>query len=159
MAKQKQLAKKQARKARAKKEKQQKRRTALVQKKKIERNFRRAEHKIRERLVPYVKPETIEAVEGMEEVRIKKQLEHNMQILQALEEEYVNEMEAKKELNEALEKEGHMTLKEKLDALEITTKDVLKAHPEIEAQTGEEEYGNEELLAGESESGGEAPGS
>lgn len=154
MAKQKQLARKQAKKAKIKKEKQQRRRTAIVQKKKVERNFRRAEHKIRERLVPYVKPETLEANEGMEDVRIKKQLEHNMQILQALEEEYVNEMEAKKELNEALEKEGYMTLKEKLDALEITTKDVLEDHPEIEAQTGEEEYGNEELLAGESESGG-----
>lgn len=53
----------------------------------------------------------------IKEEEAKEQLEKNLQILQALEEEYDKEQNARNELNKKLESEGHFTLKEKLDAL------------------------------------------
>ena len=47
----------------------------------------------------------------------KKQLEHNMKILEALEGQYLEETQMKSQLNKELESEGHSTMKEKLQAL------------------------------------------
>jgi hypothetical protein len=44
-------------------------------------------------------------------------LEHNLKILEALEEEHDRESETRKEINRKLENEGHLTMKEKMDAL------------------------------------------
>ena len=46
------------------------------------------------------------------------QLEKNVQILRALEEEYEKEAEAKKAINEDLESKGYVTLDEKMQALQ-----------------------------------------
>lgn len=51
---------------------------------------------------------------------VKEQLENNLKILQALEDEYDAENKNRTELNKKLESEGHFTLKEKLDALHKT---------------------------------------
>lgn len=48
---------------------------------------------------------------------IKSKIEHNLKILEALEEEYDKENEVRKEINQKLENEGFMTMKEKMDAL------------------------------------------
>ena len=48
---------------------------------------------------------------------IKAQLEHNLEVLKALEEQYIAEEKQREELNEQLEEEGYSTLEEKLDAL------------------------------------------
>jgi hypothetical protein len=57
---------------------------------------------------------------------VHSQLEKNLEILKALEEEYDAEQERRKEVNESLEEEGHVTLKEKLDALHAKTLEKLK---------------------------------
>ena len=49
------------------------------------------------------------------------QLEHNAKILKALEEEHEKEMDEKRNLNEGLESKGHLTLNDKLQALQQTT--------------------------------------
>lgn len=59
----------------------------------------------------------IEKANKIKEQEIKEQLEKNLQILQALEQQYDQEQKNRQELNNQLEKEGHFTLKEKLDAL------------------------------------------
>ena len=56
-------------------------------------------------------------VAKLKEELIKEQLEKNLQILQALEEQYDLEQKNRTELNQRLESEGHFTLREKLDAL------------------------------------------
>jgi hypothetical protein len=58
-----------------------------------------------------------------EEVKSKKervaldQLEKNLKILEALEEEYDKESKMRENINEVLESEGHLTMAEKMDAL------------------------------------------
>lgn len=59
----------------------------------------------------------IEKANKIKEEEVKEQLEKNLQILQALEDQYDQEQRSRQELNKQLEDEGHFTLKEKLDAL------------------------------------------
>jgi len=49
------------------------------------------------------------------------QLEHNAKILRVLEEGHDKEMDEKRILNEGLESKGHLTLNDKLQALQQTT--------------------------------------
>lgn len=75
--------------------------------------------KFREKISPIVKnPEVKKRMEEAESRRTIQKLERNAEILKALEEEYIREKEHKKALNESLEAEGHMTLEEKMGALE-----------------------------------------
>ena len=64
----------------------------------------------RDKITPYVSPEK-------EKLRKQQQLENNLQLLKALEEEYKKEQTARKELNDRLEAQGAHTLKEKIDVL------------------------------------------
>lgn len=84
---------------------------------------------------PYVKDPNKAKVRAEE---VLAQLEKNLQILEALEEEYLREEEAKKKLNEELEAEGLTTLKEKLDALEKKAKGEIKTRG-LEAHMGDED--------------------
>jgi hypothetical protein len=72
---------------------------------------------------PFVKNDTSALNEVIQEERkksmdeVRSKIEHNLQILEALEQEYDREQELRKELNTKLETEGHVTMKEKMDAL------------------------------------------
>ena len=70
----------------------------------------------------------------LKEELIKEQLGKNLQILQALEDQYDLEQKNRTELNQRLESEGHFTLREKLDALH---KNNLESH-EISEDTKEQ---------------------
>jgi len=91
---------------------------------KHEREVAKIDRKYSEKPQPYLKPETRLRInqeqaeaDRQKDEEIKKQLEHNVKILKALEEEYLAEQEARKQANESLEAEGHETLQEKLDVL------------------------------------------
>lgn len=90
----------------------------------IKKQTERAAHKTRERLVPIVNIHRSKGKKSDQDVI--KQLKHNLEILKAMEEEYLKDLEAKKNVNDQLESEGLTTLKEKLDALEKKVKDKLK---------------------------------
>lgn len=81
-----------------------------------------AEDEVCGKLQPYIKSNSL-IVELTEEEKQKKisetqsKIEHNLKILEALEQEYDQEQEQKKKINEDLEKEGFLTIKEKMDAL------------------------------------------
>jgi hypothetical protein len=95
------------------------RRHKLDELKKQQKQGARLENKFRERIAPIINDS--EAKQRFEESENKKnaqKLEKNMQILKALEEEYLREQEVKKQINQQLEAEGHMTLQEKMKALE-----------------------------------------
>jgi hypothetical protein len=84
-------------------------------------------HKFREKVVPFVKdPEKKRIMEEVEKKKSLQKLERNMQILKALEDEYEQNKEQKKLVNEQLESEGHLTLKEKIQALESKARDSLE---------------------------------
>lgn len=95
------------------------RRHKLQELRKDEARSSKLNFKFREKIVPFVKdPEKRQKLEELEKQKNIKKLERNMEVLKALEEEYINEKEQKKQLNEQLESEGHITLQEKLNALE-----------------------------------------
>lgn len=59
----------------------------------------------------------VEEVKAKKEKTALEQLEKNLKILEALEEEYDRESKMRENINEALESEGHLTMAEKMDAL------------------------------------------
>lgn len=69
---------------------------------------------------PFLKNDTSvlsEVLKENKEEEIRKKIEHNLKILEALEQEYDIENSQRKEINQKLENEGFMTMKEKMDAL------------------------------------------
>lgn len=100
------------------------RRHKLELMKKEERRGAKLNAKFREKIVPFVKdPEKKKIQEEIEHQKSLKKLERNMQILKALEDEYMKETEARKNLNQKLEAEGHLTMQEKLNALEKSARE------------------------------------
>lgn len=108
----KQLQKKKEREAEAKK-RVLARRESIRKKAKMEKMVARMEEKARPKLVPYRKDEDDEYRQKIAE----QNLEHNIHMLQALEEEYLEEQKSKASLNEELEAEGYKSLEEKINAL------------------------------------------
>ena len=101
-------------KERKKKEKERKtqkqllwRREYAIKKKKKDRSIDKDVRANRDKIEPIISPEK-------EKLRKQQQLERNLQMLKGLEEEYKKEQENRKKLNEKLEAEGAMTLKEKM---------------------------------------------
>ena len=83
--------------------------------------------KFREKIAPHIKdPEKKKRMEELENQKSLQRLEKNMQILKALEEEYEQNREQKKIINEQLESEGHLTLKDKVQALEAKARESLE---------------------------------
>lgn len=102
------------------------RRHKLQQATRDERRSSLLERRFREKIKPIVKdPEKKEAMEQAERGRAMERLRHNAEILKALEEEYLRDLEAKKSVNEALEAEGHETLKDKLGAIEAKAREAV----------------------------------
>lgn len=55
---------------------------------------------------------------------LKVRLEHNIEILKALEDQYIAELEEKKRVNKELEADGHLTAEEKMEALKTKTQEI-----------------------------------
>lgn len=89
-----------------------------------EKQASRLERKFRTKQKPFVKDQLKrESIEKINNEKILSKLEKNAEILRALESEYEKELENKKLINEKLESEGHVTLEEKMSALEKKVKD------------------------------------
>lgn len=95
------------------------------------RNERRSaslDRKFREKIKPIIKdPEKRAALEEAEKSKVLERLQRNAEILKALEEQYQSDMEAKKSINESLEAEGHVDLKDKFNALESKAREIVAA--------------------------------
>lgn len=104
----------------------------------VKKNDRRQamlDKKFKEKMVPFVKdPEKRKAIEEAEANKARQKIEKNMEILRALEDEYLKEKEQKRILNETLEAEGHITLKDKINALEEKARNSMT---DSEAATGQ----------------------
>jgi len=118
MATNKQLKKKKARELKGK-ARSAARRHKLEQIKRDEKKGAKLNRRFREKIVPFVKdPEKKRAIEEKSNQKSIEKLEKNMQILKALEEEHLREAEERRNINESLEAEGHITLQDKVKALE-----------------------------------------
>ena len=62
-------------------------------------------------------PELAQKVLAERESKVAEKLRKNIEILKHLENEYEKEQASRNNLNQPLESEGHMTMKEKMDAL------------------------------------------
>ena len=121
MAKQKLKDKKKKTRERANKVVVQKRRDArrreLKKKKEWEEQVERESGIQSRKTEPYVCPETRKRWAEERDVEIQEQLERNIEILKALEDQYLKEKQDKTDLGAELEAEGHHTIEEKLNAL------------------------------------------
>lgn len=79
----------------------------------------------REKVNPIVNEKNKE-LEDIKNKNILCKLEKNIKILEALEQEYENEMQSKEEINKELESQGNFSMKEKMDALEDKMKNKIK---------------------------------
>lgn len=94
----------------------------------------RLERKFRNKIQPIIKDEEKrKAMEQNKNQQILSKLEKNAEILRALEDEYLSEVNYKKQINEQLESEGHKTFKEKMDAL---NEKAMKNMTEEQKETG-----------------------
>jgi hypothetical protein len=109
----------------------------------VKKNDRRQamlDKKFKEKIVPFVKdPEKRKAIEEAEANKSRQKIEKNMEILKALEDEYLKEQEQKKILNDTLEAEGYITLKDKVNALEEKARNSMT---DSEADTGQIDLSN-----------------
>lgn len=89
-------------------------------------------------------PERLAELEARKSRAVAERLKKNLEILAALEKEYEQEQASRQEVNDKLESEGYMTMREKMDALhkkalELTNKaeELAKAQEEYAAQQAE----------------------
>ncbi len=66
---------------------------------------------------PYRKPQNVPQDTSAKDAKILAQLERNMKLLEALEKEQLEEEASRTTVNDQLEAEGHLTMKQKMDAL------------------------------------------
>jgi len=107
------------------------RRKKLLEMRKEERKSALLQRKFRDKIAPIVSdPEKKRAMEEAEKNRVMERLKRNAEILKALEQEYERDAAQKKAINDSLEAEGHVTLKEKFNALESKAREI--EHPSSE---------------------------
>lgn len=120
---------------RKKKEREQKGRARVLARRNKLREDRRNERrsvmldkKFREKIKPIINdPEKKAAMEQAEKEKVLERLQRNAEILKALESQYQSDLEAKKSINESLEAEGHLNLKDKFNALETKAREIVAA--------------------------------
>jgi len=91
---------------------------------KIEKLAKRVEQDSRPKMTPYRKDQD----EEYQTKKSKENLERNIEILHALEEQYRSEMEGKQSLNDELEAEGYDSLEEKMNALHKQAIEIAEKH-------------------------------
>lgn len=114
-------------KERAKKEQKDKQRLFAIRKKRAEREQARLSIQSQEKMQPIRNETRLE--------QIKNNIEHNLEILKTLEEEYLKNQKAKEDLNKELEAEGYKTIEEKLEAIKQKSQElVLEIQEKVEGE-------------------------
>jgi hypothetical protein len=90
-------------------------RKAWRDRKKQDKKLALLEKKTRDRLEPYMHPDKRAIFTSERDKQIRDKLEHNMEILKALEEQYNKDQQERKERNEQLQAEGCETLQDKIN--------------------------------------------
>ena len=72
------------------------------------------------------------------ELAIKKRLEHNMEILAALQDEFEKEQETRKNVNDTLEAEGASSIEEKMELVKSKLKEVQELQQDNDIAIGGE---------------------
>lgn len=89
--------------------------------------------KFREKVKPIINdPEKKAAMEQAEKNKALERLQRNAEILKALEEQYQKDLDSKKAINESLEAEGHIELKDKVKAMEEKAREMINSTAETQ---------------------------
>lgn len=111
------------------------RRNAIRKKSGEDKKSAALDRKFRTKIQPIIKdPLKKEVMEKIKNEKILSKLEKNAEILKALEKQYLDEVEQKNQINQQLEAEGHITLEEKMAALEKKIKETMT---EEQKETGQ----------------------
>ena len=97
---------------------------------KLEKMAQRIENNATPKITPYKKDQD----EAYQAQKSRENLEHNVAILRALEEQYKEEMSHKQNLNDDLEAEGYSSLEEKMNALHKQAIELAEVHEKDEAE-------------------------
>lgn len=136
MATQKQKEKKKKEREKIAKQRVLRRREEIRKFRKEEEVKAKLERDMSPRLMPILKNTLLrELREEAKKEHLNEQIEKNMKILEALEQEYDAEQALRKEVNSDLESEGHMTFKDKLDALHKKALEMEEAKEKINEET------------------------
>lgn len=128
-------AKKAKAKERATEAQKQKQRLFAVREKRAERAREKLERQYRERQEP-IRKNTI--------AKIEEGLEHNLEVLKALEQEYIEAQKAKENLHTELEAEGYNSIEEKVEALKAKSAEMVeKIQMDVENEVIGEEIAEE----------------
>jgi len=95
------------------------------------RKLDKLEKKFREKIKPIMNESKSKEIEDIKNKNIITKLENNMKVLEALEKEYQEEIDHKKEVNDLLEAEGHVSIKQKMDALEEKMKNEIEKKSKV----------------------------
>ena len=82
-------------------------------------------------------PELAETARVERDKKVSEKLKRNLAILKDLESEYEREQATRKQLNENLEDEGYLTMKEKMDALHEKALKMKKVADDLAEASGE----------------------
>lgn len=136
MGRKKLQAKKAKAKERAKAEKKHKQRLFAQREKRAERAKERLEREHRERQQPISNKTNLEKIETA--------LTHNLEMLKALEEEYIADQKTRADVHEQLESEGYSSIEEKMEALKQKSAELVeKVQNEVEKEELPEEIASE----------------
>lgn len=119
----------------SRKEDQKRKKRTIAKQQKIRRlrEEGRADRRANNKIKRWNKP-----LKKMTDEEIKAKLQHNMEILKALQDEYEADQQRRKEVNEKLEAEGHKTLKEKMDHINEVAQNLV-AQQGLQIETGLQE--------------------
>lgn len=93
-----------------------------------ERRSAALERRFRDKPQPIINdPEKKAAMEQAEKNKAMERLQRNAEILKALEEQYQKDLESKKAINDSLEAEGHLDLKDKVKAMEEKAREIVNS--------------------------------
>lgn len=95
------------------------------------RKLDKLDKKFREKIKPIMNESKSKEIEDIKNKNIIAKLENNMKVLEALEKEYQEEIDHKKEVNDLLEAEGHVSIKQKMDALEEKMKNEIEKKSKV----------------------------
>ncbi len=105
-------------KERATEEQKHKSRLFEIRRKRADRERDRLERQYRERQEPIRRDSKIE--------KLEENIEHNLEVLKALEAEYIEAQKTKSNLQEELEAEGYATIEEKIEAIKLRSQEMVE---------------------------------
>jgi hypothetical protein len=104
----------------------------VLRRRKYLQDYKKRERELVEKQAAAFKGIPIKGAINERDAEIEAKIRHNLEILKSLEEAHLKETAGRQERNETLEAEGHLTLREKMEAIHVKAKDKLNVTESID---------------------------